>query len=117
MIKLKNGFEVPYNRDIDAFLNSLARSIIRESIHSPSIPRDTSEELHNEAVLKEIMDNCIFVTHQVFELFTRDENAGRLLATGFLFNFVILVLRMMDEPLYSGFNDPYEGRGGTETSH
>lgn len=117
MIKLKSGSEVPYNRDIDAFLNSLAHSIISESIHSPSIPQDTAEDIRNEAVLREIMDNCIYVTHQVFELFKRDENAGKLLATGFLFNFVILVLRMAEGPISHGFHESADGNGGTETSH
>lgn len=117
MIKLKRGSEVPYNRDIDAFLNSLAHSIISESIHSPSIPQDTSEDIRSEAVLREIMDNCIYVTHQVFELFKRDENAGRLLATGFLFNFVILVLKMMEDRFPPEFPTPTEGSGCGARSH
>ncbi|RPI93520.1 MAG: hypothetical protein EHM32_07890 [Spirochaetales bacterium] len=117
MIKLKNGFELPYNRDIDAFLNSLAQSIIRESIHSSLIPRDTSEDIRNEAVLREIMDNCIYVTHQVFELFKKDENAGKLLATGFLFNFVILLFQTMEGSGASSPGAPASESGDPETTH
>ncbi|HSV96201.1 MAG TPA: hypothetical protein VLM75_04610 [Spirochaetota bacterium] len=117
MIKLKNGFEVPYNRDIDAFLNFLARSIIRESIHSSLIPRDTSEDIRNEAVLREIMDNCIYVTHQVFELFKTDETAGKLLATGFLFNFVILLFQTMEGSGTSSSGPPASDSEYPETTH
>jgi hypothetical protein len=115
MIKLKNGYEVPYNRDIDAFLNTLARSIIRESIHSPLTSRGASGDAGNESLLREIMDNCIYVTHQVFELFKKDENAGKLLATGFLFNFVILLLQTMEGS--SSYDEPPRGPDDPETTH
>lgn len=115
MIKLKNGYEVPYNRDIDAFLNALARSIIRESIHSPLTSRGASGDAGNESLLREIMDNCIYVTHQVFELFKKDENAGKLLATGFLFNFVILLLQTMEGS--SSYDEPPRGPDDPETTH
>lgn len=115
MIKLKNGYEVPYNRDIDAFLNALARSIIRESIHSPLTSRSASGDAGNESLLREIMDNCIYVTHQVFELFKKDENAGKLLATGFLFNFVILLLQTMEGS--SSYDEPPRGPDDPETTH
>lgn len=117
MIKLKNGYEVPYNRDIDAFLNALARSIIRESIHSPLTSRDASRDAGNESQLREIMDNCIYVTHQVFELFKKDENAGKLLATGFLFNFVILLLQTMEGSGTSSYGEPPRGPDDPETTH
>ncbi len=117
MIKLKNGYEVPYNRDIDAFLNTLARSIIRESIHSPMIPQDTSEDVRYEAVLREIMDNCIYVTHQIFELYKKDENAGKLLATGFLFNFVILLFQTMEGSGMPSAGTTASGAGDPETTH
>lgn len=115
MIKLKNGYEVPYNRDIDAFLNTLARSIIRESIHSPLTSRGASGDAGNESLLREIMDNCIYVTRQVFELFKKDENAGKLLATGFLFNFVILLLQTMEGS--SSYDEPPRGPDDPETTH
>lgn len=117
MIKLKNGYEVPYNRDIDAFLNTLARSIIRESIHSPLTSRSASGDAGNESLLREIMDNCIYVTHQVFELFKKDENAGKLLATGFLFNFVILLLQTMEGSGTSSYDEPPRGPDDPETTH
>jgi hypothetical protein len=56
-------------------------------------PAGTEEGRITEAVLREIMDNCIFVTHQVFKLSSIDENLGRFLVTGFLFNLVILLYR------------------------
>ncbi len=63
----------------------------------------------------EIMDNCIYVTHQVFELFKKDENAGKLLATGFLFNFVILLLQTMEGS--SSYDEPPRGPDDPETTH
>jgi hypothetical protein len=96
MIKLKNGYEIEYTRDIDIFLQNLVKSIIRESLKSinpPDHEDNVSDENHDELILKEIMDNCIYVTHQIFELSKADENLSKFLTTGFLFNYVMLLFQ------------------------
>ena len=99
MITLKNGHEIPYDKNIDRFFHNLVESIIHESISTASpgaadaAPAGTEEGRITETVLREIMDNCIFVTQQVFKLSSIDENLGRFLVTGFLFNLVILLYR------------------------
>lgn len=113
MITLKNGHEIPYDKNIDRFFHNLVESIIHESVSTASdgaadaVQAGTEEGRITESVLREIMDNCIFVTHQVFKLSSIDENLGRFLVTGFLFNLVIL--------LYRGFeNDAGGGAHGKD---
>lgn len=91
MIKLKNGYVVGYNKDIDIFLQSLADAIIRESISATVSGTGSGTEHIEEVVLKEIMDNCILVTHQVFEIFKTNEQLARFLTAGFLFNYTVLL--------------------------
>lgn len=97
MIKLKNGYEIVYTSDIDIFLQNLVKSIIRESLKSVNSPdnanNNVSDENRDEIILKEIMDNCIYVTHQIFELSKVDENLSKFLTTGFLFNYVMLLFQ------------------------
>jgi hypothetical protein len=92
MIKLKNGFEVPYNKDFDEFYKNLMESIIRESHKSISSPDPGSDKSASEIFLKEIMDNCIYVTHQLFEIAKEREDFSRFIITGFLFNSIICSL-------------------------
>ena len=100
MIKLKTGLEVKYNRDFDIFFQNLIRSIISESrrIQSESMKNkggsmiDINRNLFNEKLSKEIMDNSIFVAHQIFEIFKNDENLAKFLITGCLFNCAVLTM-------------------------
>ena len=94
MIKLKNGIEVEYNKDFDLFFKNIMETIIKESYVEVGNLKDAIEnkELKNEQLLKEIMDNCIFVTHQLFEISKTNEEMAKFLVTGFIFNSIILVL-------------------------
>ncbi|OHD71515.1 MAG: hypothetical protein A2W19_16035 [Spirochaetes bacterium RBG_16_49_21] len=92
MITLKNGFVVPYNKDFDVFCKDLMASIVTESRKSAeSRPQDEGLS-PNELFLKEVMDNCIFVTHQLFEIAKEREDFSRFIITGFLFNSIICCL-------------------------
>jgi hypothetical protein len=96
MIRLKNGFVVPYDKDFDVFCKDLMASIVTESrISAESLPQEEGMT-PNELFLKEIMDNCIYVTHQLFEIAKEREDFSRFIITGFLFNSIICCLHTLD---------------------
>ncbi|MCL2155694.1 MAG: hypothetical protein FWH53_08530 [Leptospirales bacterium] len=94
MIKLINGFEVKYAEDFDEFFQNLLKAIIHESKKTALIKKTSSEEKRNERdiFLQEIMDNCIYVTHQLFSLYKSNEKFTKFIITGFIFNSIILSL-------------------------
>lgn len=94
MIKLINGFEIKYNEDFDKFFQNLLEAIIYESKKSSILKKSDSEEIKNERelFLQEIMDNCIYVTHQLFTLYESNEKFTKFIMTGFIFNSIILSL-------------------------
>lgn len=98
MIKLKNGQEIKYNKDLDQFFKNLLETIIKESRKvvekNPKKP-ETHESL-NEIFLKELMDNCIFVTHQLFEMSKINEELSKFMVTGFIFNSIMLTISQLD---------------------
>ena len=93
MIKLINGVEVKYSEDFDEFFQNLLKAIIRESKKTAMI-KTASEEKKNERdlFLQEIMDNCIYVTHQLFSIYKSNEKFTKFIITGFIFNSIILSL-------------------------
>ncbi len=94
MIHLKNGYEVPYHRDFDHFFRSLLAALITQSKSvalRSQVSRQTNES-SNDVFLRELMDNCIYVTHQLFEIAKSNEEFSRFMVTGFLFNSIILSL-------------------------
>jgi len=98
MIRLKNGYEIKYQDDFDQFFNSLLEAIIRESqkqvMETP--PEQDHTTTPNEVFLRELMDNCIYVTHQLFEMAKKSEEFSKFMVTGFIFNSVILALSNLD---------------------
>lgn len=94
MIKLINGFEVKYVDDFDKFFQNLLKAIIYESKRGSILKKTNPEEKKTERdlFLQEIMDNCIYVTHQLFTLYSSDEKFTKFLITGFIFNSIILSL-------------------------
>ncbi|HNR87076.1 MAG TPA: hypothetical protein PKM65_01895 [Spirochaetota bacterium] len=94
MIKLKTGREVQYNQNFDLFFQSLLAAVIQESRRVAAAQRTDAPEpaSNDEAVLREIMDNSIYIAHQIMELKERDENLARFLVTGCLFNCAVLTL-------------------------
>ena len=91
MIKLKNGLEIKYNKDIDRFFKNLVEATIKESLDAVLIKLKTKdcESDYDELFFKEIMDNSIFITHQLFELSKTDIELSKFLITGFIFNNII----------------------------
>ncbi len=95
MITLKNGHIIPYNRDFDKFFKSLMDSIIEESkneVNTSKRPGDSLDTL-NESFLREIMDNCIVVTHQLFEIPEEQKDMSKFMVSGFIFNSILLIIQ------------------------
>ena len=101
MIRLKNGVEVEYDQNFDVFFQRLLSTIISESAAAvngrPNAPADKAS--YNKALAKEIMDNSIFVTHQIFEIEKINANLAKFLVTGFLFNSIVLSIPEMSDDL------------------
>ena len=99
MIVLTNGFEVKYTDDFDKFFHNLLEAIIVESKKTSLLKKSDSDEIKNERdiFLQEIMDNCIYVTHQLFTLYSNNEKFTKFIITGFIFNSIILSLSNFNE--------------------
>jgi len=98
MIKLINGFEVEYSDDFDRFFQNLLEAVIRVSRLSAIKKKAIKDESRSERdiFLQEIMDNCIFITHQLFTLYKENEKFTKFIITGFIFNSVIIALNEFD---------------------
>ena len=110
MIKMKNGTEVNYTEDFDNFFNELMKTIISESKAEVDKNKtdDLSGEKLNELFLKELMDNSIYVTHQIFEMAKENEDFSKFVVSGFVFNSIIMTISGMrngDVPDYSSGKD------------
>jgi hypothetical protein len=94
MIKLTNGFEVKYTEDFDKFFHNLLEAIIVESKKTSFIKKTDhgNQKSERDIFLQEIMDNCIYVTHQLFTLYSNNEKFTKFIITGFIFNSIILSL-------------------------
>ncbi len=114
MIKLKNGVELPYTEDFDVFFQNLLESMIRESRKTAleKFSNKKEEEPLNDMFLRELMDNCIYVTHQLFEMSRINEEFSKFIITGFIFNSTVLSLSQ-----FSGDFDTDEDGGDKGKIH
>jgi len=115
MIKLLNGFEVKYTEDFDKFFQNLLEAIIYESKQASIIKKSIPEEKKTEKdlLLQEIMDNCIYVTHQLFTLYSTNEKFTKFIITGFIFNSIILSMSSFSDIL----NPKDSVEDGADTLH
>ena len=97
MIKLKNGIEVEYHNEFDIFFQNILEAIIKESQIAAQDNYSTSSESFNDLFLKEIMDNCIYVTHQLFDIAKTNEELSKFMVTGFIFNSIVISLAQIQE--------------------
>jgi hypothetical protein len=99
MILLTNGFEVKYTEDFDKFFHNLLEAIIHESKKVSITKKSKADESKSEKdiFLQEIMDNCIYVTHQLFTLYSTNEKFTKFIITGFIFNSIILSLSNIND--------------------
>jgi hypothetical protein len=113
MINLKNGYVVAYNKDFDIFFQDLLESIVRESRReAESGPQSDSGLSRNERFLKELMDNCIYVTHQLFDMAKKQEEFSRFMVTGFIFNSILCSLPVLEGGSETG--DESESNEGSD---
>lgn len=113
MIRLLNGYEINYTEDFDKFFQNLLEAIIFESKQSSISKKKAEGETRSERdiFLQEIMDNCIYVTHQLFTLYQDNEKLTKFIITGFIFNSI-----MMSLPGYSQVIKLPDD-GGADTVH
>ncbi len=114
MIRLKNGEEIEYREDFDAFFHSMIISIIKLSLRSASSDMSQGEDgsAFNNHLLREIMDNCIYITRQIQNMGKENESLQSLLITGCLFHCAVASLAKLgsfadgDGRGYSNNEDP-----------
>lgn len=94
MIRLKSGKAVNLNENFDVFFHDLQTEIISQSVETAKTmcDSDADGDKYQSILLKEIMDNSIYVTHQIFELASINKNMSKFLVTGFLFNSIVTSL-------------------------
>lgn len=95
MIILKNGDVLDYTSDFDLFFKKMIEGIItssRSEAETAGTGETEDHDAYQERFLKNIMDNCIYVTHQVFELQKENPEFSKFIVTGFLFNSIIMSL-------------------------
>ncbi|MBN1500895.1 MAG: hypothetical protein JW982_12100 [Spirochaetes bacterium] len=98
MIKLKSGKKIEFENNLDQFFQILLTEIIEEAYNNISFIKNKvsgsapeKPEMDDEQLLlKEIMDQSIFVTHQLFDLYMVNKDLAKFLVTGFLFNSIVL---------------------------
>jgi hypothetical protein len=109
MIKLKSGTEIGYDDNFELFFQKLLSSIITESLHAVNSTGEHSDQSEfNRLLAKEIMDNSIFVSHQIFEISRINQSLAKFLITGFLFNSIILSIPNINE---NGNGKPQDDKG------
>jgi len=114
MIRLKSGKIVEYDQDFDVFFRRIVKEIIDESAAAANITKtnDRTAEFEKE-LIKEMMDNSIYVTHQIFDLYKENPNTAKFMMTGFIFNSVVLNLPQSNPAENAqGFDT-----GGSSTMH
>ncbi|HOO72417.1 MAG TPA: hypothetical protein PK926_11705 [Spirochaetota bacterium] len=98
MITLKNGTVIEYNEDFDVFFQDLLEKVIVESRKhaDKQLATENGNKTFNDIFLKEIMDNSIFIVHQLNEMSKKNKKLADFILTGFLFNSIILTLSKFD---------------------
>lgn len=93
MIKLKSGKNIEVEENLDKFFEKLLNEIINEVEENLiKLKKSTDDDKYfdeDQILLKEIMDESIFVTRQLFDLYAVNKNIAQFLMTGFLFNSIV----------------------------
>jgi hypothetical protein len=103
MIKLKSGKIVDFDDNYDQFFQNLMQKIIEDSVQTAKNQCDVADiSAYNSILLKELMDNSIYVTHQIFDLAKVNKNLSKFLVTGFLFNSMVLSIPELESQTQDG---------------
>ena len=106
MIMLKSGRSLPVNDDFDVFFRDLMDGVINEAlmaVHEQEEKEKMDDNQRQQLLLKEIMDNCILVSHQVLQISKENESLSKFLVTGSLFQCAVMTFQ------HSGFQTDDEG--------
>ena len=98
MIKLKSGKKIDIEENLDNFFQILLTEIIKESYNNLNLIKNNNSvnknynmlENDEQILLKEIMDQSIYITHQLFDLYSVNKDIAKFITTGFLFNSIVL---------------------------
>jgi len=92
MILLKSGKSLPYNDDFDVFFRDLMDAIINEALMAvhQGEEKKKNDDKQQQVLLKEIMDNCILVSHQLLQISKENENLSKFIITGSLFQCAVM---------------------------
>ena len=95
MIRLKSGTTVKHEKDLDSFFQKIIDAIIADSkktVNDNTSNIELNENL-NELYFKEMMDNCIIITHQLFELQKKFPKISKFIISGFIFNAILIAIQ------------------------
>jgi hypothetical protein len=95
MIKFKSGAVIQYEENLDLFFQKIFDVVIADSkkIVDDNLKGTESNENVNELYLKEIMNACITVTHQLFEMQRKFPEISRFIISGFIFNGILMAIQ------------------------
>lgn len=114
MIKLKSGKIIDFDPDPDKMFKALMSQIIDDSYEASNFSPQSNPETDKDAVLmKEIMDQCIYITHQLFEISKLNKDLAKFIVTGFLFNSIVLSIPKLRDSL----KDTDEEKNANQTVH
>ncbi len=118
MIMLKSGRSLPVSDDFDVFFRDLMDGVINEAlmnVHEQEENEKMDDNQRQQLLLKEIMDNCILVSHQVLQISKENESLSKFLVTGSLFQCAVMTFQ------HSGYQpdneDHDKGSGDDDTLH
>jgi len=108
MILLKSGKSLPYNDDFDVFFRDLMDAVINEALMAvhESEEKKINSDNQQQLLLKEIMDNCILVSHQLLQISKENENLSKFIITGSLFQCAVMTFHNSSQKFDDeSFND------------
>ena len=95
MIRLKSGSTINYEENLDLFFQKIFNAVITDSrkIVNDNAKGTESNEILNELYLKEIMDTCINITNQLFEMQKKSHRLSKFIISGFIFNGILMAIQ------------------------
>jgi hypothetical protein len=95
MIKLKSGLTIEQEKNLDTFFQKIFDAIIADSksIVNDSLKGSEPNENLNELYLQEIMNTCITITHQLFEMQKESPEISKFIISGFIFNGILMSIQ------------------------
>ena len=101
MIRLKSGTTVKHEKNLDAFFQKIIDAIITDSKKTVNdnvtdfelLELNENLENLNELYFREMMDNCIIITNQLFEIQKKFPKISKFIISGFIFNAILIAIQ------------------------